>query len=170
MCKGAPPATCNLHSSAIYLSNFILSNSFSFLQIFHISSFIDVVPTLFTHLSFKFPLSHLIMYSLLFRFTFTDLHRRFINLRTCRSSRRRRTSTLLIALLLCATSQSKMPENTKSQQGKNKIETATKYNTSQLNACTLLQCTLYPLSHKKVPKISLKVLRKVLSRNQFFKL
>ena len=85
------------------------------------------------------------MYSHLFRFNFTDLHRRFISLRTCRSSRRRRTSTLLIALLLCATSQSKMPENTKSQPGK--IETATKYNTSNQMS---VQCT--HLSIKKCQK------------------
>ena len=146
-CNVQPSFFCHLSFKFLRV---ILSNSFSFLQIVHISSSIDVVPTLFTHLSFKFPLSHLIMYSLLFRFTFTDLHRRFINLRTCRSSRRRRTSTLLIALLLCATSQSKMPENTKSQPGK--IETATKYNTSQSYAFTV-----YTLIHKKVPKICLKV-------------
>ena len=105
-------------------------------------------------------LSVILSCTLYFRFTVTDLHRRFINLRTCRSSRRRRTSTLLIALLLCATSQSKMPENTKSQPGK--IETATKYNISQSNACTV-----YTLIHKKVPKICSKVLSEDLSRNKF---
>ena len=135
---------CNLHSSAINLLNFLSKSHlikfiFFFTDLSHIffcrcCTFI-IMSNKFTHLSFKFPLSHLIMYSHLFRFNFTDLHRRFISLRTCRSSRRRRTSTLLIALLLCATSQSKMPENTKSQPGK--IETATKYNTSHSNACTV---------------------------------